>query len=114
MIGREIKRYREEKGISQEALAELVGVSRQAVSKWEQGQALPTADNLERLEKALELEEGRLGQMPLRVEDLPGTQEQSSGKGKLWKRAAVAVGLIAAFGLGWSMAGGRGAAIPAQ
>ena len=32
-----IRQVREEKGISQEKLAEYVGVSRQAVSKWEKG-----------------------------------------------------------------------------
>lgn len=33
-------------GLSQERLAELVGVSRQAVSKWEVGDALPDTDRL--------------------------------------------------------------------
>lgn len=32
-----IRAVRKQKGISQEELAELSGVSRQAVSKWEQG-----------------------------------------------------------------------------
>ena len=33
-------------GLSQEALAEKLGVSRQAVSKWEQGAADPRTSNL--------------------------------------------------------------------
>lgn len=33
--------YRKSKGMSQEELAALVGVSRQAVSKWETEEALP-------------------------------------------------------------------------
>jgi len=41
-----IQQLRKEKGISQEALAEMLGVSRQAVSKWESGQTFPETDKL--------------------------------------------------------------------
>ena len=44
--GQRIKRGREQAGLTQEALAEAVGVSRQAVSKWEADRARPTADKL--------------------------------------------------------------------
>ena len=37
---------RKEKGLSQEKLAELVGISRQAVAKWEVGGSYPDMDNL--------------------------------------------------------------------
>jgi transcriptional regulator with XRE-family HTH domain len=39
MIGKRIAAMREEKGIKQKALATYVGVSAQAVSKWENGGA---------------------------------------------------------------------------
>lgn len=39
-------RLRKQKGLSQEALADLIGVSRQAVQKWEAGTARPDLDNL--------------------------------------------------------------------
>ena len=38
--------YRKHNGMSQEELAEKVGVSRQAISKWERGEASPDTDNL--------------------------------------------------------------------
>jgi len=37
---------RKENGLSQEDLAEKLGISRQAVSKWERGEASPDTDNL--------------------------------------------------------------------
>ena len=39
-------RLRRREGLSQEALAEVLGVSRQAVSRWEQGTALPDSAKL--------------------------------------------------------------------
>lgn len=44
-----LKNIRKQKNISQEILAEKVGVSRQSVSKWECGEAYPTMDNIIKL-----------------------------------------------------------------
>ncbi len=54
-LSEEIKQARKEKHLSQEDLAEQLGVSRQAVSKWENGMALPQGINREMLNKILEL-----------------------------------------------------------
>ena len=62
-------------GLTQEQLGELVGVSRQAVSKWESGQTVPDAITVAKLCRALnvsadyiilgkEPEEGELGSAP--------------------------------------------------
>ncbi len=40
-IGEKIRKLRKEKGISQDTLAQYLGVSFQAVSKWENGLAMP-------------------------------------------------------------------------
>ena len=48
-----IKTCRQSAGLSQEKLAELVGVSRQAVTKWETGQSAPSTENLFRLAEIL-------------------------------------------------------------
>lgn len=47
--GEKIAKLRRERNISQEALADMLGLSRQSVSKWENGSALPAMDNLSRL-----------------------------------------------------------------
>lgn len=44
-----LQELRKEAGYSQEQLAELLGVSRQAVSKWESGQTNPDINNVGRL-----------------------------------------------------------------
>lgn len=54
-LGEEIRQAREEKHLSQEDLAEQMGVSRQAVSKWENGMAVPQGINREMLNNILEL-----------------------------------------------------------
>ncbi len=46
-----LQNLRKEKGMSQEALAYELGVSRQAVSKWESGQVYPETDKLIQLGK---------------------------------------------------------------
>ena len=54
-LGETILKKRQERGLSKEKLAELIGVSRQAVSKWEVGDAIPDTDKLIPLAKALEI-----------------------------------------------------------
>lgn len=48
-LGERIKEQRKNCGLSQEKVAELVGVNRQAVTKWEAGQSAPSTENLFRL-----------------------------------------------------------------
>lgn len=48
-LGQRIKQCRQECRLSQEKLAELVGVTRQAVTKWEADQSAPNTENLFKL-----------------------------------------------------------------
>ena len=50
-MSKAIREGRDRLGMSQEALAERLGVSRQAVSKWETGTADPSTSNLLALAK---------------------------------------------------------------
>ena len=45
-VANRLQKLRKEKGYSQEHLAEALGISRQAVSKWERAEASPDTDNL--------------------------------------------------------------------
>ena len=45
-IANRLQKLRKEKGYSQEQLAEELGISRQAVSKWERAESSPDTDNL--------------------------------------------------------------------
>ena len=48
-VGEKLAEMRKERAISQEKLAEMLGVSRQAVTKWENGRSNPDTENLIRL-----------------------------------------------------------------
>jgi len=45
-VGKKIQAYRQKSGLTQEALAEKLDISRQSVSKWELGQTLPEVDKI--------------------------------------------------------------------
>lgn len=53
ITGTTVKRLREEKGLTQTQLAEMIGVGSKAVSKWETSRGLPDISLIEPLAKAL-------------------------------------------------------------
>lgn len=48
-LAERLQEMRKEAGYSQEKLAEMLGISRQALSKWENGQANPDVNNIKKL-----------------------------------------------------------------
>lgn len=70
-LSEKILYYRKKAGLSQEELAGRVGVSRQAVSKWELNTALPDTDKLVPLARALGVS----------VDELLGNAFENSGSG---------------------------------
>jgi len=46
MLSNKLQLIRKEKGLSQEDLADMLNVSRQAISKWESGKGYPEIDKL--------------------------------------------------------------------
>ena len=108
-LGQNIQNARRAQGLSQEALAEKIGVSRQALGKWEKDTALPGLDNLQALAAAL----------GIGVDALLGTENADPAVGPAGrprcrgKAPPPLVGLCRGRGVHRTgrAAGGRGAAI---
>lgn len=54
-LARNIHIYRKERGLTQEGLAQILGITYQAVSKWENAQTIPDTSILPALSRALEV-----------------------------------------------------------
>ena len=82
-----IRTAREGLGLTQEDLAEKMDVSRQAVSKWELGASLPTAENLDRLSELLGVT------FPPEEDGAPPEADKPSSSVP-WKAIALALGAL--------------------
>lgn len=54
-LGEKLFKLRKEKGLSQENLAEQIGTTRQAISKWENNQGFPEVEKLLQLSNIFEV-----------------------------------------------------------
>ena len=72
-IGEKLYNHRKNAGFSQEELAEKIGVSRQAVSKWERDESSPDTNNLIALAKLynISLDDLVLGETSSKQEEAP-------------------------------------------
>lgn len=78
-VGGGIAARRKQAGLSQEELAARLGVTRQAVSRWENGTALPTVDNMVELAKVLDASVDELLQLK-REEKRTGLSAEGVGR----------------------------------
>lgn len=69
-IGTRIRKYRENRGLSQKDLADLIGVSNSRVSNWEQGINRPNADIVADICKALNISPSELLDVQLSTDKL--------------------------------------------
>lgn len=55
ILSLKLKRYREEKGITQQELAEILEVSDKSISKWELGNGYPSKRNMLKISEILDI-----------------------------------------------------------
>lgn len=88
-ISERLQELRKKEGYSQEQVAEMLGLSRQAVSKWESGQGKPEIDNIIKLTEIYRVSADYI---------LSGTEKVSQPapkKKELSHEYKVAIGIIA-------------------
>ena len=77
-IADRIKILRKRSGISQEELADKMGVSRQAISKWESGQSFPDIDKIVLLSEYFDVTTDYLLKGIEPLDDVPGKKNDAS------------------------------------
>lgn len=95
---------RKEKGVSQAELAELMNVSRQAISRWETGVAVPSSENLRSLTEFYGITLSDLysppEETPIPQEQVPQPQAtEDTSKRKLFWLCAAAVVVVLLVGI---------------
>ncbi|MDE6624854.1 MAG: helix-turn-helix domain-containing protein [Lachnospiraceae bacterium] len=103
MLSENLKIIRKEKGMSQEMLAQQIGVVRQTVSKWEKGLSVPDAEMLVRIADLFEVSvENLLGE---KLEEKENTNEvavqlavlneyllnRSKRRRRIWKSIGIVI-----------------------
>ena len=78
MIGGNIQYLRKSRNMTQEALAEQLGVSRQTVAKWESGESAPDLEMAEKLSRVLDASLDELVHAPF--DRMPAGEKRQKGK----------------------------------
>lgn len=111
-FGEELREKRKEKGMTQDTLAEVLGVSRQAVAKWEAGVSFPSTENLLVLRELLGIVPDKKELAPEPAAELLAVPQEKlvvegretpvkKNKPRRGSRVLVALAVIAAFWLGY-------------
>ncbi len=93
MLSDNIRNYRKQNNLSQDELAEKLGVSRQSVSFWETGQTQPTIDNIVALAKVFNVSTD----MILGNSDSTGAPQDKHPENKPPKKQKSNIGIIIAI-----------------
>ena len=93
-IGKIIKKYRTEKELTQEELANILFVSRQLISKWENGKSYPDLNQLIQLSDYFDLSLDELMRGDKQMIKKKDTQVKTSEKGK---KIIVVLGCLLLF-----------------
>ena len=98
-ISERLQQLRKEENYSQEQLAEMLGISRQAVSKWESGQGYPDINNIIKLTEIYNVSADYilLGKEADLIEKASDVREEPVQKvGMISKKAIDIIAIIAA------------------
>ena len=94
MISDNIKKYRKENNLSQDELAEKLGVSRQSISLWETGQTQPTIENIIALARIFNVSTDEILDN-VGGANVPEDEAPAKEKNKVW----LILGIVAAAAL---------------
>lgn len=104
MIGTKISFCRKKAGLSQEALATRLNISRQAVSRWETGEAVPDTEKIVQLSRLFqvstdyllldEIKEPLTGQNPAGIQTGPAKEKRKHLR-IYFGKCLLVIGLIA-------------------
>ena len=99
-FGEKLQKLRARAGLSQDALAELLDVSRQAVSKWERNEAMPEAEKLVRISRQFGVSTDYLLFEEMEEPEMPRAPVPAAGLGARVRRWYRDRGYL----LGWVLA----------
>ena len=110
MVGKNIRRLREAKGMTQEQLAEKLNVTRQAVSNWENEKTQPDIDTLHKISQELDasIEELIYGTKPRSattvIQQVVGPPATTVKKGLSFGAAlAMVISYVKWHSIGWAI-----------
>lgn len=92
-LGDKICELRKRKGLSQEALGDMIGVSRQAISKWELGEMSPNWDNISQLSKFFDVGLNYFSDGEHAADEKNVAATNTRGRFKLWLTLSVIGGI---------------------
>ncbi len=99
-FGEKLQRLRSREGLSQDALAELLNVSRQAVSRWERDETMPETEKVVRISDHFHVTTDYL--LKDGPERFPPASRPLPDPGEVWNKYGFVLGwLLAAWGCPW-------------